>query len=71
MSFKDISYLKLGQPFCSVDHLRYFGRGYQEKQFCEIISNLDQWFRMSFKKDFLSGGLAALLLSGAEPFGQL
>ena len=22
-----------------------FGRGYLEEQFCEIISNLDQWFR--------------------------
>ena len=26
-----------------------FGRGYQEEQFCEIILNLDQWFRMSFE----------------------
>ena len=46
-SLKDISYLELWQPFCSVErnHLSNFGRWYQEEQFCEIILNLDQWFR--------------------------
>ena len=45
--FKDISYLELWQPFCSAErnHLCNFGRGYHEEQFCEIILNLDQWFR--------------------------
>ena len=47
MPFKDIFYLELWRPFCSVqrNHLCTFGRGYQEEQFCEIILNLDQWFR--------------------------
>ena len=31
-----------------------FGRGNQEEQFCEIILNLDQWFRRyHLKKSFL------------------
>ena len=47
MPFKGISCLELLQPFCSVErnHLRNFRRGYYEKQFCEIILNLGQWFR--------------------------
>ena len=47
MSFKDISYLELWQPLCSADrnNLLNFGRRYHEEQFCEIILNLDQWFR--------------------------
>ena len=41
MSFKDISYLELWWPFCYAErnHLCNFGR------FCEIVLNLDQWFR--------------------------
>ena len=72
MSFTDISYLKLWRPFCSAEqnHLCNFGRGYQEEQFCEIILNLDQWFRRCCLKDFLSGGLAADLFSGAKQFMQ-
>ena len=51
--------------------LQYFGRGYQEELFCEIILKLDQWFRRRcLLKDFLSGALAALLFSGAEQFNQ-
>ena len=50
----------------------YFGRGYQEEQFCEIILKLDQWFRRRcLLKDFLSGALGALLVSGVEQFKQL
>ena len=47
MSFKDISYLELSQLLWSADqsHLCNFGRRYYEIQFCEIIMNLDQWFR--------------------------
>ena len=47
MLFKDIAYLELWLPFCSAEqnHLCNFGRGYHEEQFCEIILNLDQWFR--------------------------
>ena len=70
MSFKDISYLELWWPFCSMEQnlLCNFGRGHYEEQFCEFILNLDQWFRRCRFKDFLSGALAALLFSGAEPF---
>ena len=47
MLFKDISYLKILQPICSADqiHLCNSDRRYHEEQFCEIIFNLDQWFR--------------------------
>ena len=47
-----------------------FGRRHHEEQFCEIILNLGQWFRSCHLKDFLSGVLAALLFSGAEPLMQ-
>ena len=47
MSFKDISYLELWRPLCSVEqnHLCNFGRRLHEEQFCEIILNSNQWFR--------------------------
>ena len=47
MSFKDISYIELWQTLCSVDwnHLCDLGRRLHEEQSCEIILNLDQWFR--------------------------
>ena len=42
MSFKDISYLELWRPFCSVvrNHLCNFGRGYQEvmSSVCQLIN---------------------------------
>ena len=43
---KDISYLELWQPLCSVDwyHLCNIGRHHGE-QSCKIILNLDQWLR--------------------------
>ena len=46
-SFKDISYLELWQPFCSVDwnHLCNFGRRHHEEQSCETVLHLDNWFR--------------------------
>ena len=47
-----------------------FGRGHHEEQLCEIILNLDQWFRRRALKDFLSRALAALVFSGVEPFMQ-
>ena len=45
--FKDISYLDLWQPLCSVDwnHLCNFGRRHHEEQSREIILNVDKWFR--------------------------
>ena len=39
MSLRDISYLQLWWPqnLAERDHLCYFGRGYYEEHFCEII----------------------------------
>ena len=47
MLLEDISYLELWQLLCSADrnHLCNFNRRHHEKQFCEIILLLDQWFR--------------------------
>ena len=47
MWFKNSSYLELSRPFCLVErnHLCNFSRGYYEEQFCEIILNLDQFFK--------------------------
>ena len=46
--------------FSGVDYLCNFGRGYYERQFCEIILNLGLWFRRRSRlKEFLSGALAA------------
>ena len=72
MLFKDISYLKLWQPFCSSEqnHLCNFGRRCYEIQFCEIILDFGHWFRRRYLKDFLSGALRALMFGGAEPFMQ-
>ena len=65
MSFKDISYLELWQPLCSMEqnHLCNLRRVHHEEQFCEIL-NLDQWFR---RCHFLSRAPAAPLFSGPEP----
>ena len=73
MSFKDFSYLELWQPLCSAERNNFcnFCIGYHEEQFCEFILNLDLWFmRRCHFKYFLSGSLAVLLFSGAEPFMQ-
>ena len=53
MPFKDISYLELWWPICSANrnHLCTFGPGHYGEHFCEIISNLDQWFRRCCLKD--------------------
>ena len=47
IEFKDISYLELWSPCCLAEwsHEYKFGKGHYEEQFCEIILNLDQWFR--------------------------
>ena len=49
MPFNDFSYLILRRPFCSEEqnHLCNYGRGCYKEQFCEIILNMDQWFRRS------------------------
>ena len=73
MPSKDVFYLDIWQPFCSAEcnHLCNFGRGYFEDQFCVTILNLGQRFwRRCCLKDFLSGALAALLFSVAQPYMQ-
>ena len=47
MPFKDISYPGLCWPFCSLQekHLFIFCREYYEEHCCEVIMNLNQWFR--------------------------
>ena len=51
MLLKDISYLELWRSFkvlfSRVEPFVQFGRMHHEEQFCEIILNLDQWFRRS------------------------
>ena len=78
MRFKDNSYLELWRPFCSAEwiNLCNFGRRHHMKQFCEIILNLDQWFRRrNCLKIFLiwssgssfvqrSGSICAILVKG-------
>ena len=55
MVFKNISYLELWRPVCSVqrNHSCNFGKEHFEEQFCEIVLNLDQWFRRCCLKTFL------------------
>ena len=66
-AFWKISYLKLLRPSCSVErnNLSNFERGYHGEHSCEVIWNLDQWFRRCRLKDFFFWALAALLFSGA------
>ena len=62
MSFKDISFLELWSPLCSVEcnHLCNFGRRHHEELFREIIFDLDQWFRRRCRlKIFLYRALVA------------
>ena len=67
MCFKDISYLELWQPLCSAEqnHLCNSGSGHHEEQFCEIILNLDHWFRRTSCLKIL------LIWSSVSPFVQL
>ena len=66
MSFKEIYYLELWQPLCSVDsnHSSNIGRRHHEEHSCEIILNLDQWFR---RKCHLK---VFLIWSSGSPFVQ-
>ena len=66
MSLKDISYLELWQPLCSVDrtNLCNFNRRHHEKQFFEIILNLDQWFKRKCRLKVF------LIWSSGSPFVQ-
>ena len=66
MSFKDISYLEHWQPFPSAEqnHCAIFVQGIMRNNSVKLFV---VWTRCRLK-DFLSGALAALLFSGAEPF---
>ena len=66
MLFKDISYLELWQPLCSVawNHLCNIGRSHHEEQSCKIILNLDQRFRRKCHSKLF------LIWSSGSPFGQ-
>ena len=66
MSFKDISFLELWQPPCSVDliHLCNIGRRHHEERSCVIILNLFQQFR---RKRCLN---IFLIWSSGSPFVQ-
>ena len=59
-------YFSGGPPLCSADpnHLCNFGRRYHEKQFCEIILNLDQWFRRNCRPNVF------LIWISGSPFVQ-
>ena len=66
MSFKVFSSI-----FSSGSHLYNFGRGYYGEHSCEIILNLDQWFRRSHLKIvFLFLALVVVLFGGVVPFVQ-
>ena len=68
MMLKNISYLEIWQPLCSVDwnHLCNIGRRHHEENSYEIILNLDQWFRRKCRLNvFLTWGSGSLLFSGA------
>ena len=77
MLFKRISYLVLWRPFCSAElnHLFNFGRRHHEAQSCEIILNLNRWFRKICHLKLLliwrsvaplqrSGSICAILVEG-------
>ena len=65
MSFKDI-FCRALAALCSADqnHLCNFGRRYNEERFCEIILNLDQWFRENYRLKVF------LIWSSGRPFVQ-
>ena len=51
--------------------LNNFGRGHHEEHFCDIILNLDQWFRRDVVNcHFSSRALVTPSFIGAETFMQ-
>ena len=68
MLFTNISYLELWQTFYTRSKTILFniGRGYHVEQFCEIILNLDQWFKKKYSlKIFLIWSFGSPFFSGA------
>ena len=76
MRFKAISYLELWQPFCLAErnHLYILVEGIKRKilrNYFELGSVVQMFFLKKKKKiKILSGALATLLFSGADPFIQ-
>ena len=70
MSFHDISCLEPWQLVCSMgwNNLCNFCRERHEKQFCEIILNLDQWLRRCHLRTRFILSSCGQLFSGPEPF---
>ena len=76
IAFKDVSYLELWQPISSVEwnNLCNLGKRHHKEQFCEIILNSDQLFRICRLKIFYlelwrpffqpSGTICASLVEG-------
>ena len=64
MSLENCSYLELWQTFCSAERnfLCDFVKGHYEKQICEIILNLDQWFQEGMSLNTFH------ILSSGSPF---
>ena len=63
MFLKDISIFSSGGHFVQqIGSLCNFGRGHYEKHFCEIILNLDPWFRRCCIKLFLINSLGGNFL---------
>ena len=72
MSFKDISNLELLRPFCSAEHnyLCNLVEGLMRNTTVKLFRIRTSGSGEAFKRYFLSGALAALLFSDAEPFVQ-
>ena len=66
MPFKDISYLERWWSLSSANrnHLYNFCRRHHEELFCEIILNLDQWFRRKGRLNIF------VIWSSGSPFVQ-
>ena len=69
--FKDSSYLELWWLICSAErnHLCSFEPGHYKEHFCDIIFNLDQWFKDMLFKDISYLALAPLF-DRVEPYVQ-
>ena len=53
ISFTDISYLQLWQSVCSEEQNHLYNYATGQYEICEIVLNLDEWFRRRCLKIFL------------------
>ena len=73
LSFKK-SYLELWRPSSSakLHHLCNFGRGLYGEHSCEIILNLDKWFRRCrLKKKFTDDAQRPITIAHLDPSAQV